>query len=203
MIQESLIDHAINRLSAHFGGRVVIRPPATAADLADLESLVGPLPRDLTLFLSTCNGLRVNIAGFAPLGHLWHVHEIREALAPEEGPRVPDGLLPIRGEAGGESDCIVLEAGRLHGAVVRCDTMGSGAELVASGFGRYVDCWTKYLITNYAPDGTAVSKDAAPPFDASFTARHNPELGSLAARDDVRSWLHELDGSVACGDDFE
>lgn len=203
MIHESPIDHAMNRLSAHFGGRVVVRPPASAAELAGLEAMVGPLPRDLTLFLSTCNGLRVDVAGFAPLRHLWHVNQICEALTPEDGPRIPEGLLPVRGETTGATDCIVLDPGRLHGAVVRCDTMGGGAELIASGFGRYVDCWTRYLVECFGSDGSTVADPIAPPFDATFTAPRDPELAPLQEAEDVQTWLSEVERAVGCGDDFE
>ena len=81
--------------------------------------------------------------------------------------------------------------------------MGGGAELIASGFGRYIDCWTRYLIANYSPDGTPVSTEAAPLFDAAFIATHDPELAKLAAIEEVSAWLEDLDRAVGCGDDFE
>ena len=61
MIRESRIDRVLNRLQAHFGSHVIIRPPASAAELAQLEALVGPMPRELMIFLITCNGLRVEV----------------------------------------------------------------------------------------------------------------------------------------------
>jgi hypothetical protein len=64
VIRETQMDKTLNRLSSHFGERLRVRPPASAAELAGLEAMVGPLPRELTILLSTCDGLRVEAEGF-------------------------------------------------------------------------------------------------------------------------------------------
>jgi len=49
VIRETQVDKTLNRLSSHFGERLVVRPPALAAELAGLEAMVGPLPRVLAI----------------------------------------------------------------------------------------------------------------------------------------------------------
>src|SRR5574337_402300 len=49
------------RSFAHFKNHVIVRPPASAAELAELEEMAGPLPRDFTIFYATCNGVRVQL----------------------------------------------------------------------------------------------------------------------------------------------
>ncbi len=203
MIHECTIDHGLNRLSAHFGARVRIRPPATAASLAELEKTVGPLPRDLTIFLSTCDGLRVDVAGSSPGFHLWHVEEILAAI--RSGKASPSGgnLVPVRGELGGERDWLIFENGPARGAVVRCDPWAPGAELVGSSFGCYLGNWISFLIANFDPDGQPRKGVDPVTFDAAFASALDEELLKMVDRQEVKQWLRQLDRAVSSGADFE
>jgi hypothetical protein len=62
MMNESKIDNCLNRLSTRFSNRALVRPRVTSAALAESEGKVGALPSDLTIFLSTYDGLRVAVA---------------------------------------------------------------------------------------------------------------------------------------------
>lgn len=203
MIQQSVIDSAINRLAAHFGSGVVARPPASAAELAELESVVGALPRDLTIFLSTCNGLSVRVDLEPPDCHLVSSHEMLAALCHACGPSIPPGMLPLRGDPAGERDWLVLEPGMAHGIVVRWDPWGRKDELVASTFGCYFDALTHYLTEFFAPSGRVQGPAIRPPFHARYVARHDAALMRLANHPEVRSCLRGLTVGASSGDDFE
>ena len=203
MIRESVIDKALNRLSSHFGYRIIVRPPATAAQLAELEEVVGALPRDLTIFLSTCNGLRVDADGPDTDLHLWNIHEIEKAICQPTGPPILTGLVPLRGDLMADRDCLVLSPGAAHGTVVRWDAWVPGATLVASTFGHYFDSWAECLICTYDRDGKRADTACRATFDEEFVAGRDPDLKPLAAREDVREWLERIDRAVACGDDYE
>ncbi len=203
MIHESVIDSCLNRLSAHFGPLVMIRPPATAADLADLERTVGPLPRDLTIFLSTCNGLRVGVVGLHEELHMWHVREMLAAICDCSGSPVAAGLVPVRGDVSGPRDCLVLEAGDVHGTVVAWDAWVPGAELLSSSFGHYLDAWVNFLIANYEANGRSKQDEAPGRFDAVFTGRCDSDVTSLRNARTTREWLNRLDACASSGADFE
>ena len=60
MFRESMVDGALNELSAHFGSQLVVHPPATARELAQIERLVGP--EGATLYvLSLPDGKRTGL----------------------------------------------------------------------------------------------------------------------------------------------
>jgi len=203
MIHQSVIDPSMNRLSAHFGARVVVRPPATAADLADLEAAVGTLPRDLVIFFVTCNGLRIAAEGIQAELHLWHIHEIMAVIRECEGAPVATGLLPMRGDRSGARDCLVLAPGPAHGMVVRRDPWVPGVDLLSSTFGKYVDAWTSYLVEKYDTNGQPNPNKAKMPFDPVFTATLDTDVVALRLKPDMQNWLRGLDSTVSSGADFE
>jgi len=202
MIRECKIDRALNRLSEHFGKHVVIRPPASAAELGELESLLGPLPRELTIFLATCNGLRVELGRAAREHHVWHVHEMISGLVNSGEPEPPKGLLPVRGDATGQRDWLAVGHGPAEGAVVRWDPWSDKAELIATSFGQYITCWTSYLIECFDHSGKRLAADAIG-FDAAFAARYDDELNLMRSRADIAAWLHALDHPIECGEGVE
>jgi hypothetical protein len=200
MIRETHIDRNINRLLAHFGSRLVGRPPATASELAALEELAGPLPRDLSLFFTTSNGLRLELAAPWPYAHLWSIHETRSLTELSAGPAMPQGFLPI---AGGESerDWIILEPGAVHGAIVRCDPWAGPRGLIASCFETYFDGWTSFAIKSF--DGQGRRRADGPAITFAGAGRHDPGLHKLRNHPDAKALVGELRMTVACGADFE
>lgn len=203
MIHESVIDPCMNRVSAHFGSKVVVRPPATAAELADLEAAVGLLPRDLVIFFVTCNGLRIGAEGIPAELHLWHIHEILFVIRECEGAPVATGLMPMRGDRSGARDCLVLAPGPLHGMVVRRDPWVPGVDLLNSTFGRYVDAWTSYLVEKYDTNGQPNPDKVDLPFDPAFTAARDANVVALRQKPEIQTWLRGLDAVVSSGADFE
>ncbi|MEP0846936.1 MAG: SMI1/KNR4 family protein [Phycisphaerae bacterium] len=198
MIHESHIDQSINELMAKFGPRLRVRPPASAAELAELESVALHVPRALIIFLSTCNGFRLATDGASGPFQLWGTNEILQSLRGDAGP----GLIPVRGEPEGERDWVVAAAGPLQDAVVRWNPCAPGAELLASSFDVYVQAYAAHLVECA---GESRPRKRTPPraFDAEHVRSFDPQVRKLAARRDVRAWLHELDLQVATGDDFE
>jgi len=203
MIHESVVDRCVNRLSSHFGSRLRVRPPATAAELAELERAVGQLPRDLVIFFVTCNGLRVTADGIESDLHLWHLAEILGLIRDCDGAPIVAGFVPIRGDRCASRDCIVISAGPAHGAVIRRDPWVPGAEFLNSSFGRYFDAWTNYLIGTYDPEGHLYPGEIVAPFDSIFTGRDDSKVHELNSSDEARIWLRRLDGTVSSGADFE
>lgn len=201
MIQESLVDHALNRLLEHFGSRVILRPPATLAELASLESLAGPLPRDFVTFLLTCNGLRVPLEGDGE-EHLWGLSEIMSALCHADGPSPPAGMIPFRGLPADTRDWLVNEPGPMHGTIVRWDPWGRGEELVGSSFGQYFDNWCRYLIETFDVMGRP-PRHGIVQFDAAYAMQHDAALSRLRKRPEVERALHALETQTCGGDDFE
>jgi hypothetical protein len=203
MIRESVIDSALNRLQAHFGKRMIARPPASAAELARLESTVGPLPRDLTIFLSTCNGLRVNLQSGGADARLRCIHEIESALRGVADPASASGLAPISGDPRPEQDWIVLEAGPAHGRLVRWNPWTPSAALLASSFGLYLESWAEFLIECFDADGRPRVGCVLPRFDAAYIARRDPNVTALRQEPALVAWLHQLELAVPTGDDCE
>lgn len=202
MLRETMIDQALNRLSEHFGHRLLIRPPATAAELAELERIVGALPRDLTILLSTCNGLRIDAAGPDAELYLWSTHDIERAICRPPGPPILTDLVPLRGDLMGDCDCLVMGSAPAHGAIVRWDAWAPGAELVASSFGSYLDCWTRFLTESFDREGRPIVK-ASPVFTTDFTSTHDPGFLAICDNQALRSWLRQVDRACASGADFE
>jgi hypothetical protein len=202
MIRECKIDRSLNRLQEHFGKHVVIRPPASAADLRELESLLGPLPRELTIFLATCNGLRVEVGGLAREHHIWHVHEMISGLLNSGEPAAPQGLLPVRGDNTAERDWLVIGHTPLEGAVVRWDPWCDKAELIATNFSQYITCWTSYLMESFDSSGKRRAGNGIP-FDSIFSARYDDELNLMRSRPDVIAKLHSLDHPAECAEGVE
>jgi hypothetical protein len=202
IIRETSIDKSLNHLSEHFGPHVVVRPPASMAEVAELEALVGPLPRDFILFLSTCDGLRVDVEAPDDQTHLWHCTEIKARVV-SGGYPVPAGFLPVRGDPTGECDYLVLLPGPIHGAVVRWNLWVEGAELMATSFGRYLDCWVRYLTERFDENGRKRGAEPVIAFDERFAGCNDPDLSVLRESADVCTCLHMLDSAVASGADFE
>jgi len=202
MLRETIVDTALNRLSRHFGHRLIIRPPATAAELAELEHIVGPLPRDLTILLSTCNGLRVDAEGPDADLYLWSIHDIERAICEPPGPPILTDLVPLRGDLMGDFDCLVMGAAPAHGAIVRWNAWAPGAELVASCFGSYFDCWTRFLTETFDREGRPVV-EATPVFTTEFTSTHDPDFRTICGNEALRRWLRQVDRACASGADFE
>ncbi len=204
MLRESTVDSALNRLSSHFGGRLVIHPPAGVDTLAHLEHVAGSLPRELIIFLSTCNGLRVQAGGRDSELCLWGSHEILSSVVGPQGPGVPMDLLPIHGDPTGERDWLVMGHGPVGGAVVRWDPWVPGCEVIASGLGAYLEAWAHYLSERFGSEGRDnFSKEHGPAFDATFIERHDDALAALRRDPGVLDWLRNVDQAVACGDDYE
>lgn len=203
MIHETVIDESLNLLLAHFKHRVHVRPPASAQDLATLEALVGPLPRDLTILLATCNGIRVDLADRSFDEHLCCIREIQQSMRDTETPASSLGLLRLRGDPATGADWLVLDRGPARDCVVRWNPSTTGAVLIASSFGHYFQSWTTYLMHRFDREGRPRVDRDIPPFDASFIIRHDHELARLRSREDAKAWLHSLDLCVPSGDDFE
>jgi len=205
MIRESVVDSTLNRLSTAFGTRLIIRPPANAEDVAALEHLVGPLPRDFAIFLLTCNGLRIHVA--APSNgeewRLWHTQEMAASILNPHGPSMPPFLVPFRGDPATSLDCLATGHGPAEGAVVRWDPCAQEVELLTSSFGRYLDRWMLYMIERFGQRRKDDCRSAGPPFDAAYLGGHDPQLAALRKQERVAEWLHQLDHIVASGDDFE
>jgi hypothetical protein len=202
MIRETIIDHALNRLSAHFGHHLLARPPASAAELGQLEHIVGPLPRDLTVFFSASNGLRVDAKGPDSELYLWSVHDIERAICQPPGPPILTALVPVRGDLMGDCDCLVLGDAPVRGTVVRWDAWAPGAELIASSFGSYFDCWTQFLVEAFGPDGQRLTR-RPPVFTTTFTSTHDPQYRSVCGDHALRDWLRQVDRACASGSDYE
>lgn len=205
MIRESMVDSTLNRLSVAFGSRLVIRPPASAEDVATLEQLAGPLPREFAVFLLTCNGLRVQID--APRcgteWHLWHSEEMVSSILSTPGPTMPPFLVPFWGDPAMTRDCLVTGHGPVKGAVVRWDPCAQSLDLLASSFGHYLERWTQYVIERFKEYGQGDSSKKAPRFAAEYIGVHDPRISAMRDQKEVVEWLHELDHLVASGDDFE
>jgi len=202
MLRESIVDSALNRLSAHFGSGLVVHPPAPVETLAQLEHVAGPLPRELIIFLSTCNGLRVHAEGRDSELHLWGSQEILSSVVGPLGPGVPLDLIPVRGDPTGERDWLVMGHGPAGGAVVRWDPWIPGCEIIASGFGPYLDGWVHYLIKRFPKEGkqSHPAKDL-PVFDRRLIESHDKDLPSLLGNPQVADWLCSIDRVVTRGDD--
>ncbi|GMU81883.1 MAG: hypothetical protein AMXMBFR47_17540 [Planctomycetota bacterium] len=202
MIHETVIDRAINRLLAHFGPRVVLRPPASAADLGTLEARAGSLPRDYGLYLMTCNGLRVSVAQEPGAFQLCGVHEALEAGRTPQTPAIPEGFIPLCNHVDGSTDWLVLSEDALQGAVLRWTPGMHGEELLASSFGHYFDNWTTWLKEMFDRDGRRASTKS-PLFDAAYCSTTDPAITRLARTRGVRDSIAELELRAAAGEDFE
>ncbi len=203
MFQESVVDSSLNRLAGHFGSRVVVRPPATAAELAELETIVAPLPRDVIIFLSTCDGLRMEIDGADAERHLWHIHEMTESMMTSLGAAAPRGFVPVRGDPVGERDWLAVVRGPANGAIVRWDSWTPGVALIASSFGHYLDGWSRYLVEFFTPEGHPVEGRERPPFDTAYVARQDPKIVTMQANPDIKAWLQQTDLVFAGGEGLE
>jgi hypothetical protein len=204
MIRESIVDSTLNRLAAHFGARLVIHPPIAAEGLAQLEKVAGPLPRELIIFLSTCNGLRVHADGRDLELSLWGSQEVLSSVGGPMGPGIPLDFLPIRGDPTGERDWLVLGHGLTGGMIVRRDPWVPGCEIMASTYGAYLCGWTDYLLQRFRPDGKdRFAGQPALTFDARFLESHDKALVALRRDPRIAEWLRSIGQAVACGDDYE
>ncbi len=204
MFRESLIDSALNRLSAHFGSHLVVHPPASADVLARLEHLVGPIPREYSIFLSTCDGLRIRGEGRETEWPLWGTHEALASIVAPPGLGAPPGFVPVRGDPTGERDWLIAAHGPAEGSVLRWDPWVPGAELIASSFGSYFRSWVRYVTQYYTTDGKRIAAvDRTPLFNARFCELDDLQLALLQTDLRVSEWLLEIDRGVACGDDYE
>ncbi len=201
MIHDSVIDICLNALQSHFGSNLILRPPASLADLAKLEKAAGTLPRDLKVFLVTCDGLRIKTDASLPHVHLWHVHEMLETMSEECHATLLPGLLPIRGNVDAECDLLVTDPGHMFGRVVRRDPWKPGAVLFASTFGRYIDGWSRFLIESFDANGVC-HQEQVPPFEHRHVTVIDAELPTTAEDDEVKSWLRQLSVIESGGSDF-
>jgi hypothetical protein len=189
-----------NKLGAHFGQLLEVRPPVPKAEIGELVRLTGPLPPDLAVFFDLCDGVNVHVEGAAGDVHLWHTHEIEAALCNPPGPAIGPGLIPIRGDIMGECDCVIAWPGPVQGVVVRWDTWSTGVGLMASSFGKYLDNWAEYLIAAFFEDGTRRCAEPAP-FDEAFTTPRDPALKAIAERHEIVKWLRAVDHCLTSGAD--
>jgi hypothetical protein len=203
MIHETVIDESLNRLLAHFKARVVVRPPASAAELAELEEMAGPLPRDMTIFYATCNGIRIQLESKEHDAHICSLHEIENVLGDCSSPASALGLALVRGDPDEMGDWLVLEPGPAHGCVIRWNPHIQGATLIASSYGYFVNSWVDYLISQFDHNGHLRLDRTRSKFDADYTSRNDPGVARLRTSEPLQSWLHSLDLAVPTGDDFE
>lgn len=204
MIKHTIVDKSLRRLTDHFGARVAIPPPAAAADLARLEALAGPLPREYVLFLSTCNGLRVAAVEDGDGHRLWSVQEVLSTCGRPQVPAVPYGFVPLGEHADGTTDWLVLVADHaLHGAVLRWAPGQHGEEIVASSFAHYLDNWTRYLTETFDRRGRRVADHASVAFDGAYCAKADADIAKLRRRRGVRALIAELELRACAGEDFE
>lgn len=203
MIHETRNDKAINRLMSHFKQRVILRPPASAADLWALEQLAGALPRDLMIFLATCNGLRVNLQDSDCAYCLWDSREMIRCLENTDGPAIPPGFVPIRGAKDGVRDWVTLELGAAHGSVVRWDPWSGEQYLLATSLSHYLDAWSRFLCEAYRANGKPALKRKLPEFDADYIRRHDPAVVSMRDNPGVTLCLRELNIAATAAADFE
>jgi hypothetical protein len=162
------------------------------------------LPRELTILLATCDGLRIDADGREADLHLWGSQEILSSVVGPSGPAVPMDLLPIRGDPTGERDWIVMGHGPAGGVVVRWDPWVPGCGIVASSLGAYLVGWANYLVERYTSDGKDRTRGTTKPLcGTSFLVAHDKDLAALQSDPRVAEWLHSVDHAVACGDDFE
>jgi hypothetical protein len=202
MIHETVMDKSLNHLMAHFGPRVVLRPPAAAAELASLEALVGSLPRDYILFLTTCNGLRVELTPGAAATQLMCVHDVLETCGSAHAPSIPAGFVPLSGQPDGSTDWLVLTDEPLHGMVLRWEPGQHGEEILASSFGHYFDNWTRYLTVAFDRRGRRTAGKRLE-FDAAFCAQTDARISQLQRSPAVCESMAELELRAAAGEDFE
>ncbi len=202
MKREFVMDKTMNRLIDYFGSCLVTRPPATPVEIAALESKVGQLPRDFRYRLSTCDGLRVDVDDPTIDTHLWHVHEMYDAIMREDKPAIPAGMVPIHGTLPGDCDWLIVEEGPLYGVVIRWDPWAEGVEIVASDIKHYFTAWTQYLIDHFDSAGHA-SRDDRAAFDTSYISTFDADMVNLSAKAEVKEWLTRLEHAAASGDDFE
>lgn len=204
MFRESLVDVALNRLSSYFNHHLVVRPPASVDEVAQLEHVVGVLPREFRIFLATCNGLRVDVREPTTETRIWHAHEITASVLGATGPAVPSGLAPVRGDPTGDRDWVLTARGPAEGGVIRWNPWIPGVDLIASDFGQYLHSWAEYLERCYRPDGQPIGpRRERPSFDGLLCETSDDRLRQLRLDPRVHEWLHEIDSAVACGDDFE
>lgn len=204
MIRENVVDMVFNRLQDRLGGALVVRPPATAEDLMQLEQLVGPLPRELALYLLTCNGCRINVDKYDRQWALWSIHDMIAALRGPRAASVSRSLIPIRGEDPGDRDWLLTGHDAAGGIVVRWDPWAYGVELIGSSFGAYLTAWSEFVVRGLRVDGpTAHVRRSLSPFDAQFTRGFDPRLSVIARDEGVQRCLSELGAVAASGDDID
>lgn len=202
MIRASLVDHALNDLLAHFGRRVHVHPPASAHKLAELEEHVGPLPRDLTIFLATCDGLRIELHEEPTDPHLWSINEMIASLEGAGLGSPPGGMVALRGEVSGERDWLIVSPGPCHGTVIRWDPLAGEASVLAPCLGAYLSGWSAYLTGHFDPNGDPKAA-LHPPFDAQFMAAVHPELVDLSREGELCELLAALRVMSGAGQDVE
>jgi hypothetical protein len=202
VISESVIDRCLNRIAEHFGARLVVRPPAVAADLAKLEALVGPLPRDMTIFLRTCNGLRLDIDGFRTDRQFMGSGDMVDAITGASGVATPHRFVPVHGDPTVECDYVVLDPGAVHGLMVRWEPFMPDAEVVATSFGHYFDAWTTYMTDFFDSEGHVTSAEHAS-FDGDYVLTHDPDLVRVRTDSAVTDWLKRIAITQSGGADFE
>jgi len=204
MIRENVVDAVLNRLLDRLGAALIVRPPATADELTQLEQLAGPIPREFALYLLTCNGCRINVDKHDRRWVLWSSHDMVEALCAPHAAAVPRYLIPIRGEDPGDRDWLVTGHDAAGGVIVRWDPWDYGAELIASCFGAYLTAWAEFLIRGLRIDRDTVHvRRSLPPFDSRFTRQFDPRLDVVASEESVQRCLQELGAVAATGDDIE
>ncbi len=206
MIRETTIDKSLNRLLRHFGQLLIARPPASAATLAQIEARVGPLPRDLVIFLTACDGLHLNLAEAGYATQFCTTQDILPTLTRPQPPAPPPEVLPIRCDPAGR-DWLVLDQPPMHGVVIRWDPGTHGEQLIASSFGTYFDAWSRYLTQVYTSKGTPVAgkrRAAGPPaFDAAYVQKFDPALCELCETRGAKQYFARLELMAAGAEDFE
>lgn len=201
MIRETTIDKSLNRLMRHFGRRLLLRPPACASTLARLEAHVGLLPRDLVIFLSTCDGFDLHLPAVSAT-RFCTTQDMLLLLEQGDAPPPPAGLLPLRCDTSGR-DWLVLDDPPMHGVVLRWDLNTRGEHLIASSFGCYFDAWSHYLVDTWTAEGTKAAREPTRPFNAAFVQRYDPDLKALRRTRGVGQYFAQLEVLAAAGDDFE
>ena len=157
------------------------------------------MPRELMIFLITCNGLRVEVQDTKREQHLWHIEEILSCLLTAADPTIPSGFLPIRRDVTRPLHSLALSVNNPHGSVLRCERWSPHYEIVVAWGVRERGPNTHRTIS---AERDADRRSAAA-FDAKFVARTDETLRTLRSDSAIAAWLKGLEHPVSCGEGVE
>lgn len=203
MVERIRIDESFNRLESHFGPRFVIKPPADAEALFDLEEQTGNLPRSYKVFLLTCNGLRLRVDDMPDDVRIDGVQEAVTAIQENANPATVNGLVPVKGNSDADCDWLAAQQGPAHGAIIRWNPWASEPDFLASSFDHYLTAWSHYAVRAYDKDGRKTPFGKHTHFDRAFVARYDACPARLRMETETTEWLQALQMAKPTGADFE